>query len=179
METYVILLRGVMPTGKNRVPMGPLREVLGEAGLENVRTYIQSGNVIARSGLSAGEVEALVHDQIEAHFGGDLAVLARTPDQLAAILEGNPFEGVDTAKVYFTILAGRPEADGVAELEAGAEDFAPDRVVITDEAAYVHCPNGYGRTKLNNSYLERMLGVAATTRNTNTMGKLVEMGRGE
>jgi len=173
METYVILLRGVMPTGKNRVPMGPLREALAEAGLSAVQTYIQSGNVIAQTDLPAEEVEALVHDQIEAHFGGDLAILARTPDQLVRILEGNPFPEADTKKVYYTVLAGPPDAGGVEEI-AGL-DFAPDRVVITDEAAYVHCPNGYGRTKLNNNFLERKLKVAATTRNYNTMTKLIEM----
>ena len=57
METYIILLRGVMPTGKNKVLMSPLREVLTKAGLSNVRTYIQSGNVLAQSNLTPSQIK--------------------------------------------------------------------------------------------------------------------------
>ena len=64
MRTYVVLLRGVMPYGRNKVPMAALRTILTEAGLRDVQTYIQSGNVIAKSELKRAEIETLVHDAI-------------------------------------------------------------------------------------------------------------------
>jgi uncharacterized protein (DUF1697 family) len=84
MKTYIILLRGVMPTGKNKVPIALLRAALEKAGLKNVRTYIQSGNVVAESSLSQSRIEKLVHDVIKKRFGGDIAVLARTAPSFAA-----------------------------------------------------------------------------------------------
>lgn len=170
---YVILLRAVMPSGKNKVPMARLREVLTGAGLDAVRTYIQSGNVLARSELAADQVERLVHDEIQRHFGGDLAVLARTPSQLGDILARNPFTAPDPSKLLFTVLAEEPDPDRVAELTR--QRFPPDEFAVTPAVVYLHCPQGYGRSKLSNNFFEERLGVAATTRNSRTMVKLVGM----
>ena len=84
-----------MPTGKNKVPMALLREALSEVGLENVQTYIQSGNVIASSDLTQAGVEEIVHSTINKKFGGDISVLARTPQQFLSVLESMPFKEVD------------------------------------------------------------------------------------
>ena len=65
MTTFVILLRGVTPSGKNKVPMARLREVLEDAGFTHVRTYIQSGNVLIDTSLTAQEVEERVRDIIK------------------------------------------------------------------------------------------------------------------
>ena len=173
MKAYIIFLRGVTPTGKNKVPMTPLRQVLAAAGLSDVRTYIQSGNVLVRSGLTASQVEKLVHDEIKKYFGGDLVVVARTPAQLRQIFKRNPFEGVDTAKTYFTILSNKPDESKVKTLVG--QDFHPDMFVVSDKVVYVHCQVGYANTKLNNNFLEKKLGVSATTRNCNTMSKLIEL----
>src|SRR5574341_2377558 len=116
MKTYIILLRGLMPIGKNKVLMTPLRQVLMDAGFVDVRTYIQSGNVLARSVLTRSQVETVVHNEIGKHFGGDIAVLARTPLQVRQIFANNPFKDVDAAKVYFTIL-GRSE-EHTSELQS-------------------------------------------------------------
>ncbi|HEX3051887.1 MAG TPA: DUF1697 domain-containing protein [Aggregatilineaceae bacterium] len=135
MQTYIILLRGVMPTGKNKVPMAPLRDALTAAGLVDVRTYIQSGNVIARSDRTAADVEKLVHDEIEKQFGGDIAVVARTPGQMRQIFENRPYQEADTSKVYFTVLGSKPDADKVAALRQ--LDFTPDHFTVTDQAVYM------------------------------------------
>jgi uncharacterized protein (DUF1697 family) len=173
MKTFVALLRAVTPTGKNKVPMAPLREALSEAGLVDVRTYIQSGNVLARSDLPATDVEALVHDTIEQQFGGDLIVVVRTPAQMRNVLQGNPFEPSEAARTHFTFLSKKPGKRAVNDLVG--QSFPPDRFVVTSQVVYLNCPQGYGVSKLSNNFLERKLGVSATTRNHNTVTKLVEL----
>jgi uncharacterized protein (DUF1697 family) len=91
MKSYAIFLRGVTPTGKNRVPMADLRTALGSTGLQDVRTYIQSGNVIAKSCLDESSIQSLVQEVIAREIGADITVIARTHDQLKQVMEGNPF----------------------------------------------------------------------------------------
>ncbi len=83
MNTFIVLLRGVMPSGKNKVPMVRLREVLKEAGFGNVRTYVQSGNVVVDYGLSAQEIGKYVQELIKKHIGADLVVVVRTGPESA------------------------------------------------------------------------------------------------
>ncbi|MBA3470268.1 MAG: DUF1697 domain-containing protein [Herpetosiphonaceae bacterium] len=173
MQTYIILLRGVMPTGKNKVLMAPLRAALEQAGLLDVQTYIQSGNIIATSPLSQLELEHLVHEVIEQDFGGDIAVLARTVEQFRTIFAANPFPNADTAKLHFTLLATIPEEDLVKQFLAPG--YTPDEVKVIRDMVYIHCATTYSAGKLNNNFIERKLKVAATTRVYNTIAKLVAL----
>ncbi|MGV8095720.1 MAG: DUF1697 domain-containing protein [Mangrovibacterium sp.] len=174
MNTYIILLRGVMPTGKNKVPMAQLRQVLTDDGFTNVRTWIQSGNVVLQTALSAKELEQRVHHLIKEHIGPDLAVVVRTGAQLKKVLDGNPFrEGYDISRVFFVSFKESPDEGRVKELLA--QDFSPEKLVITKSAAYMYVPGTYGRDKLSTNFLEKKLGIAATMRNFNTMVKLVEL----
>jgi uncharacterized protein (DUF1697 family) len=173
MEKYVILLRGLTPTGKNKVLMGPLRAALETAGFENVQTYIQSGNVLAASENNQSSVEALVHQVIEKEFGGDIAVLARPASEFRNILTGNPFKEADTAKLYCTLLATPPLASLTSKfLSLG---YAPDQVQMVNDVVYVLCATQYSDVKANNTFIERKLKVAATTRVYKTIAKLVEL----
>jgi uncharacterized protein (DUF1697 family) len=174
MKTYVILLRGVTPTGKNRVPMAELRAALTEAGLVDVQTYIQSGNVIAKSALAAAATAQLVHEVIARDIGADIVVMTRTPRQLADIVTGNPLPATDTSKLYFSMLAGRPAPELLEALMA--TDFAPDQVAVIGDTIYSAYATQYSDSKFNNNYFERKLKVAATTRNFNTMSRLIELG---
>lgn len=176
MNTYVMLLRGVMPTGRNRVPMAELRVALAEAGLADVRTYIQSGNVIARSALDAAGTGGLVHDVIADRLGADIAVITRTPGQLVQVLERNPFQVPDTAQLYFSLLAEPADPhrlQGLLEM-----DFAPDAVRAEGDTIYTLYATKLSDSRFNNNFFERRLGVAATTRNFNTLSRLVEMTAG-
>lgn len=173
MNALVVLLRGVMPTGKNKVPMAQLRQVLAEAGFEDVQTYIQSGNAILRTNLAAPEVEQRVRELIRRQIGPDLVVVARTSAQLQKILDGNPFPTHDLSRVFFTVLAQAPPKQKIEAVLA--QDYAPEEVVITKEAAYLYLPGSAARSRLSNNYLEKKLGVSATTRNFNTMKKLIEL----
>jgi uncharacterized protein (DUF1697 family) len=102
MKTWIILLRGVMPTGKNKVPMSLLRSALRAAGLHGVKTYIQSGNLVVSSDLQRQALEALVHNVIAEQFGGDNVVLAREPNYFRRALALNPFAGEYTARLYYS-----------------------------------------------------------------------------
>jgi uncharacterized protein (DUF1697 family) len=176
MGTYIILLRGVMPTGKNKVPMAQLREVLASAGFKNVRTYIQSGNALVNSELSLKEVEAQVHDLIKNHIGADLVVVARKGTQLQKVLDKNPFkQGYDISRIFFVLFAEPPVSKKVKELLE--QDFSPEKLAITKDASYMYIPGTYGRGVLSGNFLEKRLGVAATMRNFNTMSKLIEMSK--
>lgn len=174
MNTYVILLRGVMPTGKNKVPMAQLRQVLSDDGFEDVRTWIQSGNVVLRTDLSSNELEKKVHHLIKTHIGPDLPVIVRTGNQLQKVLDENPFpDGHDISRIFFVSFKKPPPGEKVEELLA--QNFSPEELVITGSAAYMYIPGAYGRGKLSNNFLEKKLDTPATMRNFNTLTKLIEM----
>jgi uncharacterized protein (DUF1697 family) len=174
MKRYIVLLRAVMPSGRNKVPMAQLREALSAGGFENVRTYIQSGNVLVDTTLPAREVEERVRELIRKHIGPDLAIVARTRDQIRKVLEGNPFgKGHDQSRVFFVLMATRPPAAKVKQLLA--EDLGDEKLAVVGTCAYMYVPGTYGRNRLSNNFVEKKLGVAATMRNLNTLTRLVEM----
>lgn len=170
---YVILLRGVMPTGRNRVPMAQLRTALTEAGLVEVRTYIQSGNVIAASPLDAAAVEQLVHDTIREKIGADIAVIVRTPEQLGRVLAQNPFPDADTSRLYYTLFQTPPDPKRLSDLLA--MECAPDLIRVTDAALYTLYATKHSDSRFTNNFFESKLKVKATTRNFNTMTRLLEL----
>ena len=173
MNTFVILLRGITPTGKNKVLMAPLRATLTKAGLKDVRTYIQSGNVIALSSLTLIELEKLVQEVIHKNFGGDIAVLARTPDQFSKILKHNSYKEEDRRRLYFSLLSTEPDKKLLKEFLS--TDFSPDQVGYVGNTIYTLYATKHSESNFNNNYYERKLKVTATTRNFNTMTKLVTM----
>jgi uncharacterized protein (DUF1697 family) len=173
MNTFIILLRGVTPTGKNKVLMAPLRAALSKAGLKDVQTYIQSGNVVAASSLTSPEIEKLVHEVILESFGGDIAVLARTPNQFSEILKRNPFTDADGKKLYYSMLAAEPDKNLLEDFLSA--DFSPDQVQYVNNTIYTLYATKHSDSKFNNNYFERKLRVTATTRNFNTMTKLVAL----
>ncbi len=172
-ETYIILLRGVTPSGKNKVPMAPLRIALTKAGLKDVQTYIQSGNVIATTELSPVALERRVHEVIRKSFGGDIAVVARTAEQFASILDRSPFADADGTKLYFSLLATEPDKNLLNELLS--IDFSPDQVRVVKNTIYTLYATKHSDSKFNNNFFERKLKVAATTRNLNTLVSLVDL----
>ena len=173
MNTFVILLRGVAPTGKNKVPMAPLRTALTKAGLKDVRTYIQSGNVIVSSELGQAALERRVHEIIRKNFGGDIAVLARTAKQFIGVLKRNPFAETDRKKLYFTLFVTPPDKKLLKEFLS--TDFSPDQVRLVKDTLYTLYATEHKNSKFNNNFFERELKVTATTRNLSTMLKVVAL----
>jgi uncharacterized protein (DUF1697 family) len=174
-QAWVALLRGVNLGARNKVPMAGLRSLMADIGAEDVKTYVQSGNVVFRSALARGQLVRRIEGEISARFGVDADVVLCTKAELARVVAGNPFADgeADPKRLHVTFLAAAPERGRVAELKG--EQFEPDRFHVTRAAVYLHTPDGYGRTKLSNAYFERKLGVRATTRNWRTVTTLAEL----
>jgi uncharacterized protein (DUF1697 family) len=176
MTTYILLLRGVTPSGRNKVPMAQFRDVLKKAAFAHVRTYIQSGNALVDTGLPVHMVETSVRGLIRDKIGPDLVVMARTGTQLEEALEANPFaKGYDLSRVFFVSFEKKPPARKVMELLA--VDLSPEKLAFGENTAYMYIPGQYGRGTLSGNFLEKKLGVSATMRNFNTMNRLVMMSR--
>jgi uncharacterized protein (DUF1697 family) len=158
--------------------MADLRALIEELGAEDVRTYVQSGNVVFRSALSRAELAKAVPKEIHDRLGLDLVVVFLTRAELARVATGNPFASAqsDPLRLHVTFLAERPQAARVREL--GKVEFPPDEFAVESTAVYLHCPQGYGRSKLSNAFFEKQLGVAATTRNWRTVTTLAELAAG-
>jgi uncharacterized protein (DUF1697 family) len=178
MPTYVSLLRGINVSGRNRISMADLRALYEAHGHQDVSTYVQSGNVVSHSKVrSAAAVGRAIEQAISDDLGLDVTVLVRTPAQLAKLVDANPLTGdrVDPTTLHVTFLASTPARAKVAALDG--RRYAPDEFAVVGDVVYLVCPNGYGRTKINNTYFERALGVGATTRNWKTVNQLLELGR--
>jgi uncharacterized protein (DUF1697 family) len=158
--------------------MADLRDLFERHGHADVATYVQSGNVVSRSSArSTGAVERSISAAIAQDFGLDVAVLVRTPAQLEQVLVGNRFlaAGGDPKFLHVTFLATPPTPGRVVALDEW--EHAPDEFHVAGREVFVCCPGGYGRTKINNAWFERKLGVLATTRNWKTVGQLVQLAR--
>jgi uncharacterized protein (DUF1697 family) len=169
----VVLLRAANLGARNKVPMAELRRLVEEVGCTEVRTYVQSGNVVVRTSLSAEALRDGVRRAIRAEFGHDLAVVVRTAAQLRKVVDRNPFDARDPSKLLVAFLSGRPPAARVRDLLA--RDFGRDEARVAGTEVYGHYPGGYGRTKLSNAAIERILGVQATSRNWRTVTALLEL----
>ena len=169
--TFAALLRGINVGGRNSIPMADLRASLTSCGLEDVSTYIQSGNIVFRTAGEAASVVKLVGRRIAESFGMNITVLLRTHDELAQIVERNPFPGVErNAKALHVVFLDRAPAS-VETLDP--DRSPPDRFGVVDREIYVHYPKGSGRSKLTLAYFERQLGVRGTGRNWNTLLELI------
>jgi uncharacterized protein (DUF1697 family) len=158
--------------------MADLRDVVTRLGHTEVSTYIQSGNVVLKSDRKdrpamADEICA----GIKATSGLSVLAMLRTPKELRASLAANPFEKVpDGARVLITYLSDAPAADDVAKLEP--DRFVPDEFVVIGSELYGMYPNGSGRSKMTLDYFEKRLHVHGTSRNLNTVAKLIELSGG-
>ena len=173
MKTQIVLLRGVMPTGKNKVPMADLRAELTHAGFQNVKTYIQSGNIVLQSNLNREQLEDRVGEIIKEKIGPDLAIVVRTAEELQQVLDGNPFPDYDIKRVFFTMFKTYPPKELIDKVTEIAYD--EEELVITDLAAYLYIPGSAARSVLSTNYLERKLKVSMTARNFNTMTRMIQM----
>jgi uncharacterized protein (DUF1697 family) len=165
------MLRGVNLGASRRIKMEDLRAVYETLGLRDVRTYVQSGNVVFRSprGISPARVEAA----IEERFGFRSAVIHRTPEELRAVIARNPFPGVEGSKLAVWFLSDDPGEE--AREKVRALDMPPEKLHVEARELYIYFPEGMARPKLNLGKIDRALKVAATARNWNTVTKLLEM----
>ncbi len=193
MKTFISLLRGINVSGQNRITMPELKAAYESLHLSNVVTYIQSGNVLFDcADQDPAPLAKTIEAEIARTFGTSVRVLLRDKNQFQQIVDNNPFtkRNEDPEKLHVTFLAETPSEQGLRNLPViGVDCFAEERLATTldsgagsadeflvyDKEIYLFCPNGYGRTKLSNTFFERKLGVPATTRNWKTVNALYEM----
>jgi uncharacterized protein (DUF1697 family) len=168
MATWVALLRAVNLGARNKVPMAQLRDALDASGYENVRTYIQSGNVV----FDAGRADASALEKIVAtEFGVTSTVILRTARQLRTLARSRPL-GASTADMHAIFLRDKPPRTAARRLEAvaGGNEFA-----VVGGDVVVRYPGGYQGATLTNAVIEKTLGIPGTGRNWRTVEKLAEL----
>eukprot|EP00271_Cylindrocystis_brebissonii_P012002 TRINITY_DN30038_c0_g1_i1.p1 TRINITY_DN30038_c0_g1~~TRINITY_DN30038_c0_g1_i1.p1 ORF type:complete len:196 (+),score=30.35 TRINITY_DN30038_c0_g1_i1:589-1176(+) len=165
-ETYIALLRAVNVGGTGKLPMPKLKSMCVDAGFNDVKTYIASGNVVFSTEKSANEVQAELDTRLQVHFGKPIGLLVRTSAELQAVLRDNPFPGKEGNYTYALFLSEEPPS-GVAEQAR----FRTDEIIRAGRREiYVYYPTGMGKSKMKLSQANE-----GTARNMNTIAKLVEM----
>jgi len=178
MQTLISILRGINVGGHKKILMSDLKKLYEGLGLKNVRTFIQSGNVVfsADEKIPIRELSQIIEHKIMESYGFDVPVIVRTSEQLQHLIKNNPFlekKKVSPEKCYVTFLSERPLKEHVnliSEL-----DFMPDEFFVADQEIYLYIPDRYSDTKLSNDFFEKKLHVKATSRNWKTINTLVEM----
>ena len=177
MNTFISLLRGINVSGKNSIKMDALKNSFEQLGFQNVKTYIQSGNIIfSHKKEDPQKLATRIKAQIQNDFSLDVPVQVFNSDKLKQIVSANPFakdSSKDSSFMHVTLLDTAPEKVDLTAIESKKADG--EEIIISGDVVYLYCPSGYGRTKLNNNFLENKLKVSATTRNWKTTLKLLEL----
>ncbi len=171
----IALLRGVTPIGKNKIPkMSYVVEILEEAGFKNVKTFIQSGNVILDTEMNDEETATLIHDTIADKIGAKLSVIIKRKADFALVLSQNPYdENMDVSRIHVTFTNdtyNQLTLNTILEKEYGDELLNDG-----DACFFMHLPRESSKKVLNNNYLERKLKIVATTRKLTVVKKLYNL----
>jgi uncharacterized protein (DUF1697 family) len=172
----ISLLRGINVGGNNMVRMEALRSMHEALGLADVRTYIQSGNVVFRTKLNdPAAIGRKLEDAVEKSLGFRPAVVIRTAEELRDVVANNPFAGrpgIEPNKLAVSFLTARPDAAAAERLRTIKAD--PEELHLVDRELYMYFPEGMGRSKLP-PMLDRTFKIPGTARNWNTVMKLLAM----
>jgi uncharacterized protein (DUF1697 family) len=176
MTRHIALLRGINVGGHNKVPMADLRRVLEEAGFEDVKTYVQSGNVaLSAAEKSPGKVGRKVQKAIEDAFGLDIAVVVRSRDEIAALVEDDPLGDVATDPKYRIVVFLAEKLDRTRLADVDPDEFAPEAFALRDDEIVMWAPDGQRDSKLVKTLTEKRTGVVGTARNWRTVEKLLDL----
>lgn len=178
MSKYIAILRGINVGTGRKVPMADLRKLCESLGLQQVQSYIQSGNLVFElsNPEPIPELEARLQKAFSEAFGFEIPVLIRTSEEWTNSIAKNPFlkeENVDIDRLHLTFLKELPKSEMLEKIKGF--QFLPDRYEIIGKNVFVFCAAGYGTSKLTNPFFESKLKVQSTTRNWNTVMKLNEM----
>jgi uncharacterized protein (DUF1697 family) len=175
--TYISILRGINVSGQKLIKMDDLRKMYEISDFQNVTTYVQSGNVIFNGDdFERSDLEQKISQQIHKTFGFEVPVIVLTIDKLKRIIDNNPFlkdSNKEHSFLYVTFLSSKPDCIGKESIESKKQD--EEAIYFSENAVYLYCPKGYGRTKITNNLLESKLKVVATTRNWNTTNELLKI----
>jgi uncharacterized protein (DUF1697 family) len=172
-RSYVALLRGINVGGHNRVPMADVRSLMAGLGYSDVRTHLQSGNVIFRApDAPTVEVERAVADRLEADLGLPVAVLVRTDDEFREVVAGNPVAGEDPARLMVLFLS-EPLRHTLTDIDPTR--YAPEVFAVRSAEIYVYCAIGILESPLLKLFSDRRLGCAVTARNWRTVTRIADL----
>lgn len=177
MPIYVSMLRGINVSGQKLIKMDALKKLYEALGFENVITYVQSGNVVFESeNQHSTLLEQILSDKIKDDFGYEVYIFVMSIEKLKNIIARNPLVNgayKEDSNMYVTFLSVDPNMIGKEAIEVKKQDS--EDIVFSNEAVYLYCPNGYGKTKLTNKLIESKLNVVATTRNWKTVNALLNI----
>jgi uncharacterized protein (DUF1697 family) len=177
MTTYIALLRGINVGANKRMKMDKLRSTCQSLGFEDVKTYIQSGNIVFRAAkLSGAALVKKLGECIVRDFGFSADVITRTQEEMGRIIENNPLlkeKGIDESKLHVVFLSEKPAPASLRKLQELT--LSPDRVRSLGREIYFYFPNGVSGSSLWKHPLDREVGISGTMRNWNTVNKLYEM----
>lgn len=176
---FIAILRGINVSGKNRIKMEELRKSFEAINCENVQTYVQSGNVVFTSRYTNGhELRTIIEKQIKEDLELDVPVLILTLNGLKEVVDSNPFLDQNDLNPEFFHVTFLEQKPAFTDFEKILSRLTGDeKIEIRDNSVYLYCPNGYGNTKLTNTFLEKQFKVRATTRHWRTCLHLLEMAR--
>lgn len=178
MNQRIAILRGINVGGKRKILMEDLISMFEKMSFSNVRTYIQSGNVIfnLNTKVNNSELAKDIEEAIKEKFGFEVPVVIRTPKEIETAINQNPFyKKTDPDHLHLTFLNEEPTPELQEKLES--YDFEPDRFKIIGKEVFIYCEGKYHQSKLTNNFLEKKLKVSATTRNLKTVLKLWELSK--
>lgn len=179
LERHVALLRGLNVGGRHVLPMRELADLFRRAGAADVRTYIQSGNVVFRAApATVDSMARAVETAIVDHYGFASPVVVRSAEALQRAVAANPYAGEvsDPKRLHVGFLAQRPGPEAAAGLDP--DRSPPDRACVVGRQLYLDLPNGAARTRFTSAYLDRTLGTVCTVRNWRTTLALLELAAG-
>ena len=173
MRTYIALFRGINVGGRNRLPMKDLVRILEDLGYHDVRTYIQSGNVVLVADEDLGEHDAqAISDAVEREFGFWPAVMLLRQSAIEAAVAENPFPTEIGKHLHFNFLERQPEAPDLKTIQGLMSET--EQMHLGNKVFYFYAPDGIGRSKAVEK-IERCLGVSGTGRNFNTVNAILKM----
>ncbi len=179
MPIYIAMLRGINVGGNKRIKMDDLRKSFAGLGFEQVKTYIQSGNVVFKAGkASSVAMGRKIEASIVNDFGFSASVIVRTGAELGQTITANPFltqRGIDHEKLHVTFLSDIPTTPALKKLAEFT--VAPDQSQCVGKEIFLYLPNGFSASSLWKVPWEKALGVVTTTRNWKTVNAIHQMCR--
>jgi len=173
MPKQTALLRGINISGHKIIKMADLRAILERAGLSNVQTYIQSGNIIFDSEKSKSYLTELIINTIEKKYRFIVPTFIITPSELENAINNNPYQNAEGNKLYLTFLSDKANKSGMEAIQSKMQEN--EYLQLIENVMYFHCPDGAEKSKITNNLIEKKLEVKATIRNWRTTNKLLEL----
>ena len=178
MELFISVLRGINVSGQKKILMADLKALYEELGFANIKTYIQSGNVVFKTEgrRSNQDLAKEIETAIQLKYGFAVPVIIRRGAELSQLVAANPFlpsSTIDPEKLHVTFLADTPQQINIDKINTF--NYPPDQFVIIGQEIFLYIPDRYSDSKLSNSFFENKLKVTATTRNWKTVNQLLQM----